>query len=107
MRDMEATDLERLIKQTYKVKDKQCDIVCGIMWDQKIITASAYPQSLEEDDSYGKEVLKKFLAGELKLSDNYPNNAQIMGPQVLEYIINDLCYKDEIEKGEFLLRFDD
>lgn len=106
MRDMDACDLERLIKKTYKVKSNQCDIVGGIMMDQKIITASAYPQSLEEDAD-GKEVLEKFAAGDLKLSDNYPNNAQTMGPEVLEYIINDLCFKNEIEEGEFLLRFDD
>lgn len=103
---MDACDLERLIKKTYKVKRDQCDIVSGIMMDQKIITASAYPQNPEEDN-LAKEAIEKFQAGELRLSDNYPNNAQTMGPEVLEFVINDLCFKNEIDEGEFLLRFDD
>ena len=106
MREESACDLERLIKQTYKVKEGQCDIVCGIMLDQKIITGSAHPAN-PKDDKMTEEALEKFKAGELKLSDNYPDNAQCLGPGVLEYVLNDLCFKKKIKKGEFLICFDD
>jgi hypothetical protein len=103
---MDACELERLIKETYNANEEQCDIVSGIMMDQKIIEADAYSQDPDKDAD-SKEVIKKFIAGELELSEHYPDNAQTMGPQVLEYIINDLCFKKKIKKGEFLIRFDD
>lgn len=102
---MDACDLESLIRRTYKVKKAQCDIVSGIMMDQKTITLDVCPQNAE--DTLAKEAIEKFQAGELRLSDNYPNNAQTMGPLVLEFVIDNLCFKEKIEEGGLLLRFDD
>lgn len=101
MREESACDLENLIQQTYKVSEDQCDIVSGIMLDQKIIQGGAAPGKMDE------EVLEKFKAGELKLSDNYPDNAQVLGPKVLEYVLDDLCFKKKLKKGSFLIKFDD
>jgi len=83
MENLDASDLSDLISQTYKIK---INIPYQVMQDQRLMEISIFPEETS--------ITKEMIEGCYSVCD-------------LEVILNDLCFREHLKEGEYLMRFDD
>lgn len=95
---MDACDLSDLIEQTY---GREYNVAYSYMQDQRKVTMYGIGKS----DAEGSARVSYWAAtGQETMPTDAPNTSY---PDIIEYIMDDLCSKGLLEEGDYLLEFDD